>query len=159
MRLKDYWPYVKEVAKLTTGKQVLARNIAAVNARDLNAYLANQHPDVEFVLPGGVILRGREQVGQYTEAIWKAFPDGVLAFGQQVLTDDAVATEVTFTGTHTGPMATPSGQVAPTGRQVELHSVSILKIKDELVESEHVYLDQLELLTQLGLAGAPADDA
>jgi hypothetical protein len=43
-------------------REILRRNITAVNNRDMNAYLANQHPDVEFVLPGGTTLRGREQV-------------------------------------------------------------------------------------------------
>jgi predicted ester cyclase len=67
------------------------------------------------------------------------------------LADDAAATEVVFTGTHTGPMNTPGGAVPPTGKRVTLHSVSVLRIKDGLVASEHVYLDQLEMLTQLGL--------
>jgi hypothetical protein len=47
---------------------------------------------------------------------------------------------------------TPNGTIPPTGRLVTLHSASILRIKDGLVASEHVYLDQLEMMTQLGLA-------
>ena len=47
---------------MVTAKQILQTNITAVNDRDLDGYLANQQPDVEFVLPGGVALRGREQV-------------------------------------------------------------------------------------------------
>ena len=137
---------------MESSKQVLDRNIAAVNARDLDAYLANQSVDVEFVLPGGVILRGREQVGQYTQALWTAFPDGALAFGDQVFGEDAAATEVVFTGTQTGPMSTPNGTIPPTGKRVTLHSASILRIKDRVVASEHVYLDRFEMMTQLGLA-------
>jgi hypothetical protein len=34
--------------------------------------------------------------------------------------------------------------------------VSILQIRDGLVASEHVYLDQMDMLTQLGLAGSDA---
>jgi predicted ester cyclase len=132
-------------------KRVLDRNITAVNARDIEGYLANQQPDIEFMLPGGVTLRGRDQVRQYTEAVWHAFPDGILAFGAQVFGHDAAATEVVFTGTHTGPMLTPNGSIPPTGRSVTLHSASILHIKDGLVASEHVYLDQLEMMTPLGL--------
>jgi uncharacterized protein (TIGR02246 family) len=134
-----------------SAKDVLDRNIAAVNARDIEGYLANQQPDVEFVLPGGVTLRGREEVKQYTEALWEAFPDGTLAFGAQVLGEATAATEVIFTGTHTGPMVTPNGSVPATGKSVTLHSASILRIKDGLIASEHVYLDQLEMMTQLGL--------
>lgn len=135
-----------------TVKDVLDRNIAAVNARDMDAYLANQQPDVEFVIPGGVTLRGRDQLRQYAEAQWTAFPDGKLVFGGQVLSEDAAATEVTFTGTHTGQMHTPAGVLEPTGRTVSLTSVSMLRIEDGLISSEHVYFDQLELMTQLGLS-------
>jgi uncharacterized protein (TIGR02246 family) len=137
-------------------RHVLERNIAAVNARDIDAYLANQHPDVEFVLPGGVTLHGREEVRQYSEAVWEAFPDGTLTFGDQVLAGDMAATEVVFTGTHTGPMPTPAGLIPPTGRRVTLRSASILRIEGGVVASEHVYVDQLDLMTQLGLTPDPS---
>jgi steroid delta-isomerase-like uncharacterized protein len=140
---------------MTTAKQILERNITAVNGRDLDGYLANQQPDVEFVLPGGVTIRGREQVGQYTEAMWTAFPDAILTFGRQFLGDEGAATEVVLSGTHTGPMATPNGPLPATGKRVTVHSVSILRFEDGRIASEHVYFDQLELLTQLGLAPAP----
>jgi hypothetical protein len=134
--------------------QILNRNITALNDRDIDAYLANQHPDVVLVVPGGITLRGREQVRQNTHAYWSAFPDGKIAFGQQVLGDDAAATEVIFTGTHTGPLPTPGGDVPPTNRPVRIVSVSMLRFSDGLVSSEHVYMNQLELMTQLGLGPA-----
>jgi uncharacterized protein (TIGR02246 family) len=145
----------------TSARHVLERNITALNARDMEAYLANQRPDIEFLLPGGATLHGREQVRHYTEAMWEAFPDGTLTFGDQVLADDVAATEVVFTGTHTGPMPTPGGSIPPTGRRVTLRSASILRIEDGLIASEHVYVDQLEMMAQLGLmpaAPGPADD-
>jgi uncharacterized protein (TIGR02246 family) len=130
-------------------KQVLDRNITAINTRDIEGYLANQQPDVQFVLPGGVTLQGRDQLRDYVEAQWAAFPDGTLTFGARVFGDDAAAVEVVFTGTHTGPMATPDGPIPPTGKTVTLHTASILSIKDGLIASEHVYMDQLELMGQL----------
>ena len=145
----------------TDAQHILERNRITLNARDIEGYLANQQPDVEFLLPGGATLHGREEIRQYIEALWKAFPDGKLAFGEQVFAADAAATELVFTGTHTGPMMTPNGPLPPTGNRVTLHSASILKIKDGLIASEHGYADQLELLTQLGLMPAapkPADD-
>ena len=135
-------------------QQVLDRNKTTLNARDSEGYLANQQPDVEFVLSGGVTLHGRDEIRPYIEALWKAFPDGKLAFGEQIFADDAAATELVFTGTHTGPMMTPNGPIPPTGNRVTLHSASILKIKDGLIASEHVYSDQLEMMTQLGLMPA-----
>jgi predicted ester cyclase len=136
---------------------ILNRNISALNSHDIEAYLANQHPEVEFVLPDGTVLRGREQARQYAEAFLQAFPDGQLSFGQQVLEPDGAATEVIFTGTNTGPLPTPGGMLPPTGRKVRLHSASILKIRDGLIASEHVYSGQPDLMTQLRIT-APAPD-
>jgi predicted ester cyclase len=132
-------------------KQVLDRNITAINTRDMEGYLANQQPDVVFELPGGVSLHGRDQARQYMAAMWEAFPDGRLAFGAQLFGDGLAATEVIFTGTHTGPMPSPNGPIPPTGKAVTTHSVSILHIEDGLIALEHVYGDQLEMIIQLGL--------
>jgi uncharacterized protein (TIGR02246 family) len=79
-----------------SAQHVLTRNMTTLNARDMEGYLANQQPDVEFVLPGGATLHGREEIRQYIEALWKAFPDGKLAFGAQVFAEDAAATELVY---------------------------------------------------------------
>ncbi len=136
-------------------EQVLDRNRKAFNARDMDGYLANQTPDVSLILPGGITLSGRDEMKGYVGALWEAFPDGRLTFGDQVLSEDAAATELVFTGTHSGPLETPTGPIAPTGKKVSLHSVSLLRIKDGHVASERNYGDSLELMAQLGLAGGP----
>jgi ketosteroid isomerase-like protein len=141
---------------MTSTKQILERNLSTYNAHDLDAYLANQTPDVQVILPDGTTLRGRDQLGQNTQATWTAFPDGTLAFGEQVFGGDAAAVETVLTGTHTGPLRTPAGTIPPTGRPVRLRFLSILRIRDGRVASEHVYSNQLDILTQLGLAPAPA---
>jgi predicted ester cyclase len=131
--------------------QILQRNITALNNRDFEAYLSNQHPDVTISLPGGVQVRGRDQVRASTQLMFTAFPDGKLQFGEQVLTDDAAATEVVFTGTHTGPLATPAGEVSPTGRAVRTTTVSMLRFRDGMIITERVIGDELDLVRQLGL--------
>jgi predicted ester cyclase len=136
---------------VTSTKDVLDRNIRSINARDMEGYLNNQQPGVEFVLPGGVTLHGREAIQTYIEALWTAFPDGKLAFGDQVYGADAAAVELIFTGTHTGPLMTPGGSIPPTGKHVTLRSAAILRIKDGQIASEHGYGDPLDLMTQLGV--------
>jgi predicted ester cyclase len=139
-------------------RDILARNITSLNSRDIAGYLANQQPDVEFVLPGGITLRGRDEIRRYVEALWTAFPDGKLAFGEQVYAEDAAAVELVFTGTHTGPLATAAGPIVPTGKQVSLRSAAILRIKDGLIAAEHGYGDPLELTAQLGVMPPLASD-
>jgi predicted ester cyclase len=131
--------------------RILNHNITALNRRDIEAYLANQHPDVEFTLPGGAVFHGRDEIRAATEAFWIAFPDGALRFGDQVLTEDAAATEVFFTGTHAGPLATPDGEIPPTGRTVRTTTVSMLRFRDGMIVSERVIGDEMDLPRQLGL--------
>jgi predicted ester cyclase len=137
--------------KTASTKEVLHRNMTAFNTRDIEGYLANQRPDVEFALPGGITLHGRDEIRRSVVALWTAFPDGKLAFGEQVYAENAAAVEVAFMGTHTGPLTTPAGVVPPTGKPVALYSASILHIKDGSVASEHMYGDPQDLMRQLGL--------
>lgn len=135
--------------------QLLDRNINALNAKDIEGILANQQPDAELVISGGLTLRGHEQLRQNTEALWTAFPDGAFSFAGQVVTEDAAAVELVFAGTNTGPLAAPGGEIPPTGKRVTIRSASILRFKDGLIASEHAYTDQLDFMTQLGLMPPP----
>ena len=62
------------------------------------------------------------------------------------------AAEGVFTGTHTGILRTPNGDVPPTARPVKMRWMSMYEIGGEELISEHLYFDQSEFMTQLGLA-------
>lgn len=141
--------------QLNDAGHVVERIMAAANAQDIVGYLAMQHPQIELLLPGGITLRGREQVKRHVQAQWTAFPDGQLTCLKQLVVGNQAATEITLTATHSGPL--PSGLLPPTSNRIELRFVAIHEIKDRLASSERVYFDQLELLTQLGLMRT-ADD-
>lgn len=84
---------------MSNTKKIIERNMAAFNAQDIETLLGNQCPDVEFVLPGGVTFRGRDQMKRYVQASWSAFPDGKLTRVGQILIESGAATEAVFTGT------------------------------------------------------------
>lgn len=137
-------------------EDLLDRNIDALNHHDLASVLANQHPDAQLLADGQVVSEGHDQLSSLTQALWDAFPDGRFRHDRRIVTDNAAATELTFTGTHTGPLVTPGGDLPPTGRQVTLHSASFLYFRDGLIAEEHSYANQVPFLTQLGLMpGAP----
>jgi steroid delta-isomerase-like uncharacterized protein len=125
--------------------------MTAMNTQDIDQYRATLQEYVEFVLPGGRSLHGREAVMQHIQSQWRAFPDGHVAARNQIATQDEAATEIVLTGTHTGPLTTPDGEVPPTGRRVEIAFVTVHRVKDGLVASERIYFDQLGFLVQLGL--------
>jgi hypothetical protein len=52
-------------------------------------------------------------------------------------------------GRHTGPLSTPLGTVAPTGRVVVIRTIDVLTVTDGLVSNIWVVSDELGLLGQL----------
>ena len=57
-----------------------------------------------------------------------------------------------FAGTHTQPMALPTGEpIAPTGKRVRLRECGVLVVEGGLAVAHRFYFDQLEFVTQLGL--------
>jgi predicted ester cyclase len=48
-------------------------------------------------------------------------------------------------------LRTPTGEVPPTGRRVEFRWMSAYEAQGDELASEHLFFDQVELLTQLGL--------
>ncbi len=129
--------------------QVAERMDAAFNAQDAEA--RPWHTDAELVMPG-VHAQGREQISAFERAFWEAFPDVQVRIQRQIADGGLVAGEGILTGTHTGVLRTPQGDVPPTGRRVELPYMRIMEVDAGEAVSEHLYFDQLALLGQLGLA-------
>jgi predicted ester cyclase len=126
----------------------------AFNAHDLEARLAANTDDTELVMPGGMKLRGREQA-DVLRAFWGALPDATITWENHVESGFMVAGEGFLTGTHTGPLRTPQGEIPPSGRQVRLPYAFVRRVEGGKIASEHLYFDQMELLQQLGAMPAP----
>lgn len=94
-------------------ERLLDSNIEALNRQDLQAVLANQHPDARLVADGQVVSEGHDQLARLTQTLWKAFPDGRFRHDRRVITDRTAATELTFTGTQSGPWRRPPVMCRP----------------------------------------------
>jgi hypothetical protein len=55
-----------------------------------------------------------------------------------------VAAEGRFTGTHTGVLRAPAGDVAATGRPVDFRWMSSYEVRGDELASEHLYFDQAD---------------
>src|SRR6266496_1442505 len=69
-------------------------------------------------------------VRAYAQAWFTAFPDMSVKQTNRVVSDDAVAAEVQFTGTNTGPMMMAGKEVPPTGRSVIGRGTYFARVKD-----------------------------
>lgn len=64
---------------------------------------------------------------------------------------DSIVDEFIFKCTHTLTMDFFLPGVAPTGKRIEVPHVAIIQFRDGLIESEHIYWDQVSVLVQTGL--------
>jgi hypothetical protein len=68
-----------------------------------------------------------------------------------------VALRVRLTGTHSGTLPTPDGEVPATGRRVDLEAAGLGTLAGEgRVREWRWYYDRLAFLEQLGLVPQPA---
>ena len=127
----------------------------AVNRHDRSAIATCYAPDVTVVTPDGTFT-GREAAAAMIHEFIDAFPDLHGTSWSKVTSGDMAVDEFTLEGTNTGPIATPEGEsIPPTGRTLSLRCIDVGVIRDGQIVSHRVYWDQLDLLTQLGLAGQP----
>jgi len=120
---------------------------------DIDAALSSFSGDFETTDPGTGTVHGLRRFREYLETFKRAMPDARAVIEEMYEAGDAVVVEGRFVGTHTGPLATPHGDVAPTGARVDLRFVDVSRAADGAIVSYHTYYDQLGLLAQLGLTG------
>lgn len=89
--------------------------------------------------------------------LWKgwatAFPDSKATFDHVYVSGDQVALEVTWRGTHQGPLTTPKGTTAPTGKRIEFRSCIICELAGDKAKGQRQYFDMGTMLQQIGATG------
>jgi steroid delta-isomerase-like uncharacterized protein len=103
------------------------------------------------------VATGRRVEGaDQTVTAWKgwaqAFPDSKGSFDRiHVAGSDTVVLELTWRGTHQGPLETPAGSIPATGKRIEVRAVAIVEMKGEKARTQRQFFDMATLLQQLGV--------
>jgi predicted ester cyclase len=119
---------------------------------DERAFDALLHPDVvDHSRPPG-IPAGAEGVRRQFDGFRAAFAGFRATILDQVAEGDKVVTRKVFRGTHTGPFQ----GVDPTGREVEIHVIDIVRVADGRIVEHWNCVDRLGLMAQLGALPVPA---
>lgn len=84
----------------------------------------------------------------------KAFPDSRATHHHALSSGTTVVLELTWHGTHTGPLETPGGNVAATGKHIEVPACMVVEIGDGKAKSIRHYFDMATLMQQLGVSQA-----
>lgn len=109
-------------------------------------------PTVEFRGSLGKEADGVDAFKAYVEAVRRAFPDWRNRIDEIVAAGDRVATRMTWTGTHRGPL----DDLAPTGLRVEYCGAAFFHLEAGVIERAWVVGDTDALWRTLRGAGGSA---
>ena len=81
---------------------------------------------------------------------WKeAMPDVKGTVTNSFASGDSANLEVTWQGTHTGPLQTPSGVIEATGKQQTTRGNFVMNFEDGKIKESRNYFDMLSFMQQL----------
>ena len=140
---------------MSEARDLAEAHVRAFNERAWPRAAQIYAPDLEVAEPGGT-TRGIDDFIGHAKGFAAAFPDSRMEVTIIVESGRHAVVEGIYTGTHTGPLATPQGQVPPTGRTLRLPICLVLEAAAGRIASNHVYYDQMTFAAQLGLLPAPA---
>ena len=131
--------------------QASADLIDAFNEADWERFRGILSPDTVYSETGtGRRVEGAEAYVTLCQG-WKvALPDVRGTIRGAIASEDQVAQEILWEGTHTGPMETPEGTLPPSGAQISVEASLWIRFDGDKAREVHHYLDVLSLLQQIG---------
>jgi steroid delta-isomerase-like uncharacterized protein len=125
--------------------------ILAYNEKDWAKAKASITPDFAY----DEVATGRKVSGaDQTIELWKgwaqAFPDSKGSFEGSHVAGETVVLELTWRGTHKGPLQTPKGSIAATGKSIEIRACAVVQLAGEKARSQRHYFDMATLFQQIG---------
>jgi len=146
----------RERARLEKNKALVARWDEELwnkgNMAVADEIVASNHIRHEDTLPEGII-RGREALKQLIMACRTAWPDLHVTEIDVFAEGDKVATHWVLRGTFTGVV---EGWPPPTGKEMLFQGAIIFRIADGKVAESWCYLQDLVLMSQMGMKLVPA---
>ena len=130
-------------------RDVAERYYEAVNTSDAATISAVLTDDCKVEAPG-VSLTGPEQITGWMQVFFDALPDIDHEHEELAVDGNTIRTVLHITGTHTGPLVSPQGEIPPSGRSVAFDVKNEMTVKDDKVAGLNVDFDQMDLMRQLG---------
>ena len=96
-------------------------------------------------------IRGASEVIAAFQGWAAALPDSKAEFHSALVSGNTVVLEVTWRGTHTGPLQTPGRTIAPTGKRFAVRACQVFEVADGKAQVLRHYFDMTTLLQQLGV--------
>lgn len=138
----------------TADLQKIAEKLqAAWDNYDMAALVQLYAEDATMIMPGEPEpIKGREAIQKNQEAFLHAMPDFKMEFPLILYSGNYIVFEGVAQGTFTGPLASPEGDIPPTGKIVKVRFAFIAKVNaDGLIEADRTYYDAADFMRQLGI--------
>ncbi|GGW58132.1 hypothetical protein GCM10010503_38950 [Streptomyces lucensis JCM 4490] len=134
----------EELANLTAVSDVLPH----WNAHNIKGVLGFYQPDITWHnVAMEATYHNRREVGAFLNNLFAAFPDLTFEVGERIARGDRVAEKWTMAGTHLGTYL----GVPATGRRVEIHGMSMVRMREGRFLTDDFYYDASGVMRQLGL--------
>jgi len=99
-------------------------------------------------------VKGADQFVAVLQGWAKAFPDSKATYHNAIASGTTVVLELTWNGTHAGPLQMPDGNIPATGKPIKVAACMVVETGDGKVKSMRHYFDMATLMQQLGIAKA-----
>jgi steroid delta-isomerase-like uncharacterized protein len=133
-----------------SASETATRLLQAFNDGDWKVFLASVADDVVYVEAGtGRTIEGAEAYLALCQGWRMAIPDVRGTVHRSLEGDGVVAQEVTWVGTHDGPLPTPNGDIPPTGRPISVDATLWVEVRGDAVAQVHHHLDVMALMAQI----------
>ena len=98
-------------------------------------------------------VQGADNVISMFKEWAEAIPDSKATFHDAFVSGNTVVMELTWHGTHRGPLNLPTGPVSATGKRIEIRACCVFEMTGEKPSVERQYFDMATMLKQLGIGG------
>jgi steroid delta-isomerase-like uncharacterized protein len=141
-----------EVQKTDEMVKLAREQINAFNKGDWELLRGSLASDVRYEEFGTERkVEGPEKILELFKGWKTAFPDAVGTVTSSVASGNKTALEVTWKGTHTGPLTTAGGTIPASGKLHETPGAVFYVFEASKIKAMRQYFDSLTLLKQLGV--------
>jgi steroid delta-isomerase-like uncharacterized protein len=95
-------------------------------------------------------IEGPDQIVELFQGWKTAFPDAAGTVTNAVASGNSVVLEVTWTGTHTGPLVTSAGTIPASGKRQDTPAAVLYLFEGDKIKASRHYFDAMTLLKQIG---------
>ena len=134
-----------------TVADVAKEQLIAYNEKDWDRARAAFAPEVVYDEVGTQRrVKGVDDLLTAWKGWAKAIPDSRATFQSEMVSGNTAVLEITWNGTHSGPLETPAGEIPPSGKKIEVRAVEVVDVANDRVQSVRHYFDMTTLLKQIG---------